>query len=189
MSRTAVVLMAYGSPERLEDVPVYYADIRGGRAIVTTATAPVICAEFPACQLALFSAAPLWYSSARFMSGTSFARLARLEVTANPNPAIADGAVFYVRGFKPAANANVVYVTLFATGDEHLSVREIAETIVSVFGRGKVTHIEWSDERRRIEIDHIKFSSERLRALTGWQPRYDFRSALNELKAVLERTR
>jgi protoporphyrin/coproporphyrin ferrochelatase len=30
---TAVVLMAYGSPERLEDVPAYYADIRGGRPI------------------------------------------------------------------------------------------------------------------------------------------------------------
>ena len=29
----AVVLMAYGSPERLEDVPAYYADIRGGRTI------------------------------------------------------------------------------------------------------------------------------------------------------------
>jgi ferrochelatase len=33
MSRAAVVLMAYGSPERLEDVPAYYADIRGGRPI------------------------------------------------------------------------------------------------------------------------------------------------------------
>ena len=30
---TAVVLMAYGSPDRLEDVPDYYADIRGGRPI------------------------------------------------------------------------------------------------------------------------------------------------------------
>jgi ferrochelatase len=30
---TAVVLMAYGSPERLADVPEYYADIRGGRPI------------------------------------------------------------------------------------------------------------------------------------------------------------
>ena len=29
----AVILMAYGSPERLEDVPAYYADIRGGRLI------------------------------------------------------------------------------------------------------------------------------------------------------------
>jgi ferrochelatase len=31
--KTAVVLMAYGSPERLADVPSYYADIRGGRPI------------------------------------------------------------------------------------------------------------------------------------------------------------
>jgi protoporphyrin/coproporphyrin ferrochelatase len=30
---TAVVLMAYGSPERIEDVPAYYSDIRGGRPI------------------------------------------------------------------------------------------------------------------------------------------------------------
>jgi ferrochelatase len=29
----AVVLMAYGSPERIDDVPAYYADIRGGRPI------------------------------------------------------------------------------------------------------------------------------------------------------------
>ncbi|HZT15403.1 MAG TPA: ferrochelatase [Gaiellaceae bacterium] len=33
MSGTAVVLMAYGSPERLADVPAYYADIRGGRPV------------------------------------------------------------------------------------------------------------------------------------------------------------
>jgi protoporphyrin/coproporphyrin ferrochelatase len=33
VSSDAVVLMAYGSPERLVDVPAYYADIRGGRPI------------------------------------------------------------------------------------------------------------------------------------------------------------
>jgi protoporphyrin/coproporphyrin ferrochelatase len=33
VSETAVILMAYGSPERLADVPAYYADIRGGRPI------------------------------------------------------------------------------------------------------------------------------------------------------------
>jgi protoporphyrin/coproporphyrin ferrochelatase len=31
--KQAVILMAYGSPERLADVPAYYADIRGGRPI------------------------------------------------------------------------------------------------------------------------------------------------------------
>ncbi len=33
MTDVAVVLMAYGSPDRLADVPAYYADIRGGRPI------------------------------------------------------------------------------------------------------------------------------------------------------------
>ena len=31
--RTAVVAMAYGSPERVEDIPAYFADIRGGRPV------------------------------------------------------------------------------------------------------------------------------------------------------------
>jgi ferrochelatase len=33
MSDAAVVLMAYGSPDRIADVPAYYSDIRGGRPI------------------------------------------------------------------------------------------------------------------------------------------------------------
>ncbi len=33
LNGTAVILMAYGSPERIADVPAYYADIRGGRPI------------------------------------------------------------------------------------------------------------------------------------------------------------
>ena len=33
MSDQAVILMAYGSPDRLEDVPAYYEDIRGGRPV------------------------------------------------------------------------------------------------------------------------------------------------------------
>ena len=28
-----MILMAYGSPERVADVPAYYSDIRGGRPI------------------------------------------------------------------------------------------------------------------------------------------------------------
>jgi protoporphyrin/coproporphyrin ferrochelatase len=33
MSDRAVILMAYGSPDRLEDVPAYYEDIRSGRPV------------------------------------------------------------------------------------------------------------------------------------------------------------
>jgi ferrochelatase len=40
--KQAVVLMAYGSPERLADVPAYYADIRGGRPIAPEHLADLI---------------------------------------------------------------------------------------------------------------------------------------------------
>jgi ferrochelatase len=32
-AHTAVILMAYGSPERAEDIPAYFSDIRGGRPV------------------------------------------------------------------------------------------------------------------------------------------------------------
>ena len=75
----------------------------------------------------------------------------------------------------------------FATGTEHLSVAEIAGKIVTVLGRGKVTHVEWPDERRRIEIEDVKFSSVRLQTVMGWKPRCDFMSGLLETRAILER--
>jgi ferrochelatase len=40
--KQAVVLMAYGSPERLADVPAYYADIRGGRPIASEHLADLV---------------------------------------------------------------------------------------------------------------------------------------------------
>jgi protoporphyrin/coproporphyrin ferrochelatase len=40
--KSAVVLMAYGSPESLADVPAYYADIRGGRPIAPELLADLV---------------------------------------------------------------------------------------------------------------------------------------------------
>jgi ferrochelatase len=40
--RTAVVLMAYGSPTRLEDIPAYLQDIRGGRSVSSTLVDEVV---------------------------------------------------------------------------------------------------------------------------------------------------
>lgn len=45
----------------------------------------------------------------------------------------------------------------FATGDQHLTVHEIAETIVTIFGRGRVTAVEWPEDRRRTEIAGVRF--------------------------------
>jgi UDP-glucose 4-epimerase len=89
--------------------------------------------------------------------------------------------------WKVAMERKLAGETYFAAGTEHLSVAEIANHIVSVFGRGKVTHIEWPEDRRRIEIENVKFSSARLQALMGWKPQYDFLSGLQQTRRMIEK--
>lgn len=91
--------------------------------------------------------------------------------------------------WRSAQEPRLIGEAYFATSDEHLAVREIAETIVAVFHRGKVTYIEWPDERRRIEIENVRFSSERLRNITGWKSSYDIVSGLRRTKAIIEQER
>jgi UDP-glucose 4-epimerase len=74
----------------------------------------------------------------------------------------------------------------FATGNQHLPVREIAEAVVRMVGKGRVRYIEWPDERRRIEVDHVAFSAARLQALTGWQPRHSFEEGLKKTVEIMK---
>ena len=74
----------------------------------------------------------------------------------------------------------------FATGNDCMSVLNIAQTIVRVLGRGSVVHVDWPDDRRRMEIGDAQYSSKPLRDLTGWSPRYDFISGLEKTRAILE---
>lgn len=85
-----------------------------------------------------------------------------------------------------AREPSLIGQTLFATSNQHLSVSAIASGIVEVFKTGSVEHIEWPDERRRIEVDHVEFSSARLQALTGWQPHHDFLTGLRTTRSILE---
>ena len=88
--------------------------------------------------------------------------------------------------WRAALEPRLIGETYFATSDEHLTVREIAEMIVSVFQRGTVAQVEWPDERRRIEIEHVQFSSARLQAILGWQAQYDLASGLRRTRAILD---
>jgi nucleoside-diphosphate-sugar epimerase len=87
--------------------------------------------------------------------------------------------------WRAAHEPKLIGDTFFATSDQHLSVAAIAQKIVDVFGRGKVTHIEWPEERKRIEVDHVMYSSARLRSIVDWTPHHDFASGLERTKAIL----
>jgi len=73
----------------------------------------------------------------------------------------------------------------FAVHREHYSVKEIAEEIVSVFGRGRIVHIEWPDVRKRIEIDNVIISGAKLFYELQWMPEYTLRKGLIKTKEII----
>ncbi len=84
-----------------------------------------------------------------------------------------------------AQSPQLVGEVYFATHDEHLSVAEIARQIVAAFGRGRIVHVDWPEERKRIEIERVRFSSERLRSQLTWRPHYSFKEGLARTIALL----
>lgn len=74
----------------------------------------------------------------------------------------------------------------FAAHSEHYSIKDIAGAIVDIFG-GKLEFIPWPDVRKRIEIDNVKISSERLYGLTGWKPEYSLIEGLKKTKEIMEK--
>jgi UDP-glucose 4-epimerase len=88
--------------------------------------------------------------------------------------------------WRAAQEPRLIGGSYFATSDEHLSVRDIAENIVRIFKSGKVTHIDWPEERKRIEVEHVTFSSALLRSIIDWQAKYDLGLGLQRTKSIIE---
>ena len=88
--------------------------------------------------------------------------------------------------WRAAQEPRLVGETYLATAPQLLTVREIGETIVKVFQRGRVRQVEWPEKRRRIEIGHVNLSSAKLSASISWEPHYELTPGLLRTKAVLE---
>ena len=88
--------------------------------------------------------------------------------------------------YQAAQNPKLYGEAFFAAHDEHVSVIDIATQIVKTFGRGKLSHIEWPEQRKRIEVDDVRISSELLRGLSSWRPRYSFLEGLERTREIME---
>ncbi|HXQ73876.1 MAG TPA: NAD-dependent epimerase/dehydratase family protein [Pyrinomonadaceae bacterium] len=84
-----------------------------------------------------------------------------------------------------AQSPQLIGEVYFAAHDEHLSVAQIAEEIARQFGGGQITYVAWPNERKRIEIEQVRISSERFRDLVAWRPAYDFKQGLARTKAIV----
>ncbi len=72
--------------------------------------------------------------------------------------------------------------TLFAVGDNHYSVAEIAEATVKYFENGSVKFIDWPEDRKLIEVGDAIISNEKIKKLLAWRPADDLHSGLIKTK-------
>ena len=74
----------------------------------------------------------------------------------------------------------------FVTSNEHLSVREIAESIVTEYPASRMEMVPWPEQRKKIEIEDVRFSSARFRSLTSWKSEVSFVEVLKKTRAIME---
>lgn len=70
---------------------------------------------------------------------------------------------------------------IFAVGQEHHSVAEIAKMISNHIG-GRVRFVPWPDERKITEAGDAVISNKKIKDILGWKPRYKFSKGLIETK-------
>jgi len=68
--------------------------------------------------------------------------------------------------------------TFFAVGDEHYTVADIAHATVRNLGSGKVSFVQWPDDRKAIDIGHAVISNQKIKDALGWQPKVGFDAGL-----------
>lgn len=57
---------------------------------------------------------------------------------------------------------------IFAVSERHYTVKEIAESIVRVIGKGRIRKVEWPKDREAIEVGEQHISNAKIRSLLGW---------------------
>jgi UDP-glucose 4-epimerase len=67
-------------------------------------------------------------------------------------------------------NENTKGEVFFAVGDEHFSVAEIAEMIISVFQSGSIKYIDWPVDSKAIEIGDALISNKKIKKSLSWKP-------------------
>ncbi len=67
---------------------------------------------------------------------------------------------------------------LFAVGDSHYSVAEVAENTVKYIGSGGVVYIDWPKNRKLIEIGDAIISNKKIKQLINWEPKYSLEEGL-----------
>ncbi|OGX34416.1 MAG: hypothetical protein A2787_02045, partial [Omnitrophica WOR_2 bacterium RIFCSPHIGHO2_01_FULL_48_9] len=75
---------------------------------------------------------------------------------------------------------------LFAVGDRHMAVLEIAHTIVEHIGSGRVKSIEWPLDRKVIEIGDAVLSNAKIKKTLDWVPQVDVEAGFKRTREYFQ---
>lgn len=76
--------------------------------------------------------------------------------------------------------------TLFAAGDHHYSVADIARATVKQMGRGRVEFIEWPHDRKSTEPGDYVITNQKIKETLGWKPSHELHQGLEKTKKYFE---
>jgi UDP-glucose 4-epimerase len=82
----------------------------------------------------------------------------------------------------PASRGEV----FFASGDAEYSITEFAEMILRVIGKGRVTHVQWTNDWAKLDVGDVAISNAKIKKRLGWRPRVDILDGLHRTKAFFE---
>ncbi|MGD1151760.1 MAG: NAD-dependent epimerase/dehydratase family protein [Syntrophales bacterium] len=71
--------------------------------------------------------------------------------------------------------------TLFAVGDQHYSVADIAKLTARHIG-GSVTNVEWPKDRHVVDVGDAIISNKQIKSIIKWNPCFDIATGLKETK-------
>lgn len=66
--------------------------------------------------------------------------------------------------------------------DDHTTVAEFAESVVSLYGKGTVRYIPWPEGRKNIEIGDARYTNKKIREEIGWSPKISLREGLGRTR-------
>ncbi len=79
-----------------------------------------------------------------------------------------------------AMSSNTIGETLFAVGDHHYSITEIAQKTVKQIGKGSVCHIPWPKKRKAIDVGDAILTNAKLKRRTNWSPEFSLETGLRK---------
>ena len=80
-----------------------------------------------------------------------------------------------------STSSKAVGKSLLAVGDQHYSVKKIAEKTCKIMG-GRLRMIDWPKDRELIEIGNATFTNKEIKKILKWEPKISLTKGLNLTK-------